>query len=243
MAGGVAEARCTNHGDAAAEGNCARCGDFVCRLCGPLEPVALCPRCAIKTTLDWEERGDYSPFRAFWLTAREAVGSPTRMGSRVGGAGHAFSALLYVTVCALLGLVPLSLILSVPLLTLAKPYEFGLRSTGALSVAVSLVLFSVAGATLLSLLWSGVAFAIWGAARIAGISIRYDVLLRAGGYGLSLLGVPLVGPLLTPIALVQALLAAHAALCARSQPARATLALSLVAVSVGLCGAIVAALI
>jgi hypothetical protein len=230
----MGEARCTTHPDAVAEGSCARCGDFVCRLCGPLEPVALCPRCAIKTTLDWEEPGDHGPIRAFVETLRESIGSPSRVGARLGGSGHALPALAYVTACGLCGLFPLSIVLAVPLVSVANPYELGLKSTGALSVAVSLVLFSIAAATLLALGVAVLAAAIWGVARVLGVPLRYDVQLRASAYGVSLVALPLIGPLLLPVALVQSLLMSLAVLRARGDAQRA-------AAVVGIAVALVAA--
>jgi hypothetical protein len=228
-----ASARCTTHSDAQAEASCARCGDFVCRLCGPLEPVALCPRCALKTTLEFEEPGESTLARAFYVTARDAVGSPSRMGERLGGSGHVLTALSFVTVAALLGLVPLSLILAAPLLAVADAVRLGLRSTGVLSVGVSVVLLAVALATLLAL--SVLVFTSWVrlAARITGIHVRSDVLLRATSYGLSLLALPVLGPVLLPVAFAQALLATHAALAMRATSQRAALTLVL-ACTIGL---------
>jgi hypothetical protein len=211
----MSEPRCTTHADAVAEGSCARCGDFVCRLCGPLEPVALCPRCAMKTTLDWEEPGDHGPIRAFVETLRESIGSPSRVGARLGGSGHALAALAYVTACGVCGLLPLSLLMAVPLVSVANPYELGLKSTGVLSVGVSLVLFSIAAATLLSLGVALFAAGIWVVARLLGVPVRYDVQLRACAYGMSMVALPLIGPLLLPVAIVQALLMSRAVLRAR----------------------------
>jgi hypothetical protein len=227
------EARCTSHPDALAEAHCARCGDFVCRLCGPLEPVPLCTRCALKTTLDWEERGDHGARRAYYLTLRDAIGSPTRLGQRLGGSGHIGSALSFVTITALLGLVPLALLMSVPLLSVADPMRLGLRSTGVFSMAIFLVLFSVALATLLGLWVLGFSLCVWLTARLFAIPVRYDVLVRASGYGLSLLALPVLGPLLVPFSLGQTLLACHAVLFARRADERALLAL----VTVGLVAA------
>src|SRR5690242_18258922 len=124
----MAEARCSSHPDALAEATCTRCGDFMCRLCGPLEPVPLCARCAVKTTLYWEEPGELSLLRAFVSTAREAVTSPTSVGARLGGAGHVPMALWFVSAAALCGLVPLSLLLAAPFVSLAEPARLGLRS-------------------------------------------------------------------------------------------------------------------
>jgi hypothetical protein len=219
-------ARCTTHPDELAEGSCARCGDFVCRLCGPLEPIALCPRCALKTTLDWEEPGDHGPVRAFVLTLREAIGSPTRVGTRLGGSGNALPALAYVTACGISGLLPLSVLLAAPLVSVANPYEIGLRSTGVLSVGVSLVLFSVAASTLLTLAVAALAGAIWLVARLAGVPLRYDVQLRASAYGVSLVALPLIGPLVLPLAVVQSLLMSRAVLRARSDAGRALIVLA-----------------
>jgi hypothetical protein len=221
----MSEARCTTHPDALAEGSCVRCGDFVCRLCGPLEPVALCSRCAMKTTLDWEEPGDHGPIRAFLETLREAIGTPSRVGARLGGSGHALAALSYVTVCGVCGLFPLSLLLAAPLVGAANPYDLGLKSTGALSVGVSLVLFSVAAATLLALGVAAFAAVIWLVARLAGVPVRYDVQLRAIAYGMSMLALPLLGPLVLPIALAQSLLVSRAVLQARGDSGRALIVL------------------
>jgi hypothetical protein len=220
-------ARCTTHEDALAEANCARCGDFVCRLCGPLEPVALCPRCALKTTLEFEEPGELTLLRAFFITVRDVVSSPTRMGLRLGGAGNLLTALSFVTTCALLGLVPLSVFLAAPLLSVADAVRLGLRSTGVLSVGVSLVLFAVALATLLGLSITVFASWVWLGARALRITVRYDVLVRASAYGWALVALPVVGPLLAPVAGMQSLLATHAALSARSDAGRAALALVL----------------
>jgi hypothetical protein len=230
-------ARCTTHPDALAEGSCARCGDFVCRLCGPLEPVALCPTCAIKTTLDWEEPGDHGPVRAFVLTLREAIGSPSRVGARLGGSGHVLAALSYVTACGISGGVPLALLMAVPLVSIANPNELGLRSTSVMSIAVSLVLSSVAAATLLALLVAALATLIWLMARLAGVPLRYDVQLRASAYGMSFMALPLIGPALWPVALVQSLIASRAALRARSDARRAAVVLAgalLLALALGL---------
>ena len=205
----------------------------MCRLCGPLEPVALCPRCALKTTLEFEEPGESTLARAFYVTARDAVGSPSRMAERLGGSGHVLSALSFVTIAALLGLVPLSLILAAPLLSVADAVRLGLRSTGVLSVGVFVVLLAVALATLLSL--SVLVFASWVrmAARITGIRVRSDVVLRATAYGLSLLALPVLGPVLLPLAFAQALLATHRALAIRGDSVRAALTL-LIARAIGL---------
>jgi hypothetical protein len=226
-------ARCTTHPDAESEGHCARCGDFVCRLCGPLEPVALCPRCALKTTLEFEEPGEHTLLRAFYVTARDAVGSPTRMAERLGGSGHVLTALSFVTLSALMGLVPLSLLVAAPLLSVADAVRLGLRSTGVLSVGVSLVLFAVALATFLALTVSMLATLVWAAARLCRISVRFDVVLRALSYGVSLIALPVIGPLLWPVAFGQALLASHAALSLRANPGRAALTLA-IALAIGL---------
>jgi hypothetical protein len=222
----VAPLRCTTHESEEAEGHCARCGDFVCRLCGPLEPVALCQRCALKTTLEFEEPGEHTLVRAFFVTARDAIDSPSGMAHRLGGSGHILSALSFVTLGALLGLVPLSLLLAAPMLSVADAVRLGLRSTGVLSVSVSMVLFAVALATLLSMtvwLFSGW---VWLFARLLKLPVRRDVLLRASAYGMALISIPVLGPLVAPVACVQALLATHTVL-ARADASRASLVLGL----------------
>ena len=226
----VAKARCTTHPDEESEGHCARCGDFLCRLCGPLEPVALCPRCALKTTLEFEEPGEHTLARAFYVTARDAVSSPTRMAERLGGSGHVLTALSFVTASAMLGLVPLSLLAAAPLLSVADAVRLGLRSTGVLSVSVSLVLFAVALATFLALTVSMFATLVWSMARVFRIAVRFDVVLRALSYGTSLIALPVLGPVLAPVAAVQALIATHTALSSRSDGTRALLALVLACV-------------
>ena len=57
--------------------------------------------------------------------------------------------------------------------------------------------------------WTG-SLALW--ARALGAEARFELLLRAGAYGLSLVAVPLFGPALLPVAAIWMLVAEHAAL-------------------------------
>ncbi len=229
-------ARCATHRDAEAEASCTRCGDFVCRLCTPLEPVPLCHRCAVRATVDWEERGELGLSRAFWGTLRASFSGPARLGRRLGGTGHAGYALQYVFLCGVSGLLPLSIVGAVPLLTWADAPRLGLHSTGLLGAAVSLVPGSLVLATLLAL---GVALGslwLWCVARATGLFVRYDVIVRAAAYGSSPLALPVLGPVLLPVVLFWSGLALYGALSAHGAPWRALLSLasaSLGAVALG----------
>lgn len=209
-------ARCTTHEDAAAEASCSRCGDFVCRLCTPLEPLPLCARCVLRCTVDWEERAELGLFRAFLRTLRESLGAPGRVGRTLGGAGHVAAALEYAALCALCGLLPLSLAAATPLLAWADAHRLGLESTGILGAAVALVLGALVASTLFAFAVGLGALWLWGVARAFGIPTRLDLLLRALAYGASPVAVPLLGPALSPVALLFSLLSAHAALRARA---------------------------
>jgi len=214
-------ARCATHRDAEAEASCVRCGDFVCRLCTPLEPVAMCNRCVVRATVDWEERGELGAARAFWGTLRVSLSEPLRLGRRLGGAGHWVHALQFVFLCGVCGLLPLATVGAVPLLAGADAPRLGLHSTGMLGTAVSLLPASLVLSTLLALvvaLWSAW---LWVLCRGLGISIRYDVLTRAAAYGLSPLAVPVLGPLLLPVALFWSALTLYGALSARGREMRA----------------------
>jgi hypothetical protein len=194
----------------------------VCRLCTPLEPVALCARCAARVAVDWEERGELGALRAFLRTLRLALRAPVRLGARLGGAGHASSALHFAALCAASGLLPLALVAAVPLFVRADPLRHGLRSAGFWGAAVSLVPAALVLSTLLAAF--GVPLLagwVWLSARLWRISIRYDVLVRAFGYGLSPLALPLLGPLILPIALFWSLLTLYGALRVRGGSARA----------------------
>ncbi|MFT3923505.1 MAG: hypothetical protein QM778_13300 [Myxococcales bacterium] len=214
-------ARCATHRDAEAEASCVRCGDFVCRLCTPLEPVAMCNRCVVRATVDWEERGELGISRAFWNTLRAGLAGPFSLGRRLGGAGHLVHALQFVFLCGVCGLLPLSIAGAVPLLTWADAPRLGLHSTGLLGTAVSLVPASLVFSTLLSLGVAVYAGWLWALCRMLQIAVRYDVLVRATAYGLSPLAIPVLGPLLLPVGLFWSGLALYGALSARGQTARA----------------------
>lgn len=184
-----------------AEASCTRCGDFVCRLCGPVSPVALCQRCGVRSTVDWEERAEQGLLRAFGATCLASLRKPVRLGGRLGGSGHLGPALQYMALCALSGLLPLALALVVPVLGFAEVTRFGIRSTGLLGTAASLLPLALVLSTLLPLLGLLASRWIWLCARACGARVRYDVVLRGFAYGLSPLAIPLLGPLLFPFAL------------------------------------------
>jgi hypothetical protein len=219
--------RCATHRDADAEATCSRCGDFVCRLCTPLEPVALCGRCVVRTTVDWEERGELGLLRAFLSTLRQASTGPLQLGGRLAGAGHLVRALEFALLCAVSRLLPLSMLAAVPLLTWADAAKLGLDSTGFLGTAVSLL----PGSLVLSTLWAvGVAaFAawLWVCASALGIVVRFDVLTRAASYGASPLALPVFGPLLLPLALCCSGLTLYGALRVRASSGRAAASVAL----------------
>jgi hypothetical protein len=214
------------HPDAPVEATCARCGDFLCRLCAPLEPVSLCPRCVARGTVDWEERGDLGPGRAFLSTARESLSGPLRLGAKLNGAGHAGSALQYAFLCGICGLFPLSLLAAAPLLSWADAQRLGLESTGSLGAAVAVVLGALIASTLLASCVGVVVTWLWCAAVLSGVDVRLDVLLRAAAYGMSPLAIPILGPIASPLACLWAALSVFGALCARSKAWRALLVLS-----------------
>lgn len=198
-----------------------RCGDFVCRLCTPLEPVAMCNRCVVRATVDWEERGEMGALRAFWCTLRLSLAGPLTLGRRLGGAGHLVHALQFVFLCGVSGLLPLSVVAAVPLLTWADAPRLGLHSTGLLGTAVSLLPASLVISTLLCLCVALFAGWLWALGRAWGVRTRYDVIARAAAYGLSPLALPVVGPLLLPLGLFWSGLALYGALSARGDAARA----------------------
>jgi hypothetical protein len=187
----------------------------MCSLCGPLVPRPLCARCGARGQVDWEERGDQSWGRALFTTFAEALASPAALGARLSGAGRAGWALSYLALCALIGALPLCLLVAALLLTVADPLTLGLRSTGVLGLAVTVALACIGFATLLPLLhvlWTASLLAL---SRLFGLELRFEPVLRAGAYGLSLVAVPLLGPLLLPLALLWMGAAVHAALRAQ----------------------------
>lgn len=216
---------CRAHTTTRAEASCARCGDFMCALCGPLAPRPLCARCSARGAVDWEERGDQFWGRALVSTFWEAVSGPRRLGRRLGGTGRVGWALGYASLCTFLGTLPLSLLVAAGLMTVADPLTLGIRSTGVMSLAVSSVLASVGVATLLPLMLLGWAGLSWLMAGLFGLETRFDLLLRATAYGLSLIAIPLFGPLLVPFALLFMLNTVHALLSAQGQPGSALSAL------------------
>jgi hypothetical protein len=207
----VVAAQCRAHPDTISEASCSRCGDFMCRLCGPLAPP-LCARCGVRGAVDWEERGEQSGLRAFFATFREAITSPRRLGARLSGSGRVGLAFWYAALSTLLGALPLALAVASLLMTVADPLVLGLRSTGVLSNAVFAVLFAVALATLLPAALCAWACWVFALARLLRLPVRFDLLVRAGIYGFSLVAVPLLGPLLAPLAFLSALLCTQALL-------------------------------
>ena len=198
----------------------------MCSLCGPLSPRPLCARCSARGAVDWEERGEQSWARALITTSREALLSPASLGARLSGSGRVGWALSYLALSALVGALPLCLLVAALLLTVADPLTLGLRSTGVLSMAVTVALACIGFATLLPLLytaWSA-SLTLW--TRALGAEARFELLLRAGAYGLSWVAVPLFGPLLLPLALIWMLVAEHAALRAQRAPALRALLLN-----------------
>lgn len=219
------ELMCRAHKTTPAEASCARCGDFMCALCGPLSPRPLCGRCSARGAVDWEERGDQFWGRALVSTFWEAVSTPRALGRRLSGTGRVGWALGYCALTTFLGMLPLSLLVAASLMTVAEPLKLGMRSTGVMSLAVSSALASVGVATLLPLVllaWVGL---VRLSASVFGIETRFDLLLRAACYGLSLLAIPLLGPPLLPLALLFMLSTVHAALAGQAQAGPALSAL------------------
>jgi len=196
----VAGARCVVHTDESAEASCARCGDFMCALCGPLEPVALCARCLLRSTVDWEERGELSLLRAFARTWLESAQSPAQLSLRLRGSGHVWSALSYAAVVAALSSVPLAFAFNVLLFSELVPETQGFVSMRMVGLGVMVAIGSVVVTSLvpaLLVLWS-LALCSW--SRVRGAPLRFDVSVRATCYGVSLLAIPILG---VPLALAQ----------------------------------------
>lgn len=165
--------------------------------------------------------------RALVLTVREAIVRPRLLGAQLSGAGQLGMAYLYGATVTLLGGLPLCVLLAALQLTVADPRTLGLRSTSVLSNAVFVVLSAFGAASLvpsLLLVWAGL---LWSCARLLGTVLRFDVLARASLYGVGMLALPVLGPLLLPVALVLSWSAAHGALSAAGDVPRASFALAL----------------
>lgn len=157
-------------------------------------------------------------------TFREAVSAPRALGARLSGTGRLTWALSYAALCAWLGALPLSLLVSGLLLTVADPLTLGIRSTGVLSLAVTVVLSSIGFASLVPLvvvLWS---LTVLATARVLSLPARFELLARASAYGLSLLAVPVLGPLLLPLAWLWLSVSVQAVLASAGDGRRAALA-------------------
>lgn len=202
---------CTLHPAALAQGACARCGDFVCGLCtDELDDAALCARCAVRSAVAWEVRGEESwPF-AFWHTWAEAMSSPRRLGVKLAGPGYGLAALGYLLLAALVGVLPLGLLLSALSARGADPFTLGIGSTSALSTSAAWVLGTVAWASLLVLVVVSWALCARGLSAALGRPVALARVLRVLAYGASLVALPCVGPLLVPVALVMAGAGLHA---------------------------------
>jgi hypothetical protein len=79
------------------------------------------------------------------------------------------------------------------------------------------VLASIGVATLLPFVLAAWAGLLRVMARLFGLDTRFDLLLRAAIYGLSLSAIPLLGPLLMPLSLLFMLSTVHAALSAQGE--------------------------
>jgi hypothetical protein len=88
-------------------------------------------------------------------------------------------------------------------------------------MAVTVALACIGFATLLPLLHVLWTLSLLAIARLFGLEARFEPVLRAGAYGLSLLAVPLLGPLLLPLALLWMGVAVHATLRAQAPEGRA----------------------
>ncbi len=196
-------AHCATHPDEDSDAICSRCGDFMCALCGPLVPVPVCARCLLRATVDWEERGEISLSRAFLSTARECITSPSKVGARLGGFGHGFSALTFAALSALVGALPLALVFDAVLLSVSDTELDTFRGMSVLTLSAVVAIASIAYASLLPVLLALWASFLWSFARALGAHPSYETLLRAGCYGTSPCALPLLGPLLAPLAVVQ----------------------------------------
>ena len=195
-------ARCVAHPGESAETSCARCGDFMCVLCGPLEPAALCARCLLRSTVDWEERGELSLLRAFVRTWLESAQNPARLALRLRGSGHVLSALSYAAVVAALSSVPLAFAFNVLLFGVLAPEAEGLLSMRVLGLGVTVAIGSVVVTSLVPALLFSWSLAVCGLARVRGVPLRVDTTIRAVCYGVSALAIPVIG---LPLAILQEL--------------------------------------
>lgn len=195
-------ARCVAHPGENAETSCARCGDNMCVLCGPLEPLALCARCLLRGTVDWEERGELSLLRAFARTWLESVSGPARLSLRLRGSGHVLSALSYAAIVAALSSVPLAFLFNVLLFGVLAPKVEGFVSMRVLGLGVTVAIGSVVVTSLVPiaiLLWS---LAVCGLSKWTRTPLRLDTTIRASCYGVSALAIPIAG---VPLAFAQEL--------------------------------------
>jgi len=199
-------ARCVAHPSESAEASCARCGDFICTLCGPIEPVAMCARCVLKGTLDWEERGGESPLRAFARTWFLSVRHPAQLARGLHGQGHIGAALTYAAIVAAISSLPLALSFSFLLFSAFAPDTQGILSMGVLGLSVMVAIGSVVVTSLVPILLFFWALFLCGVLRWQGTPCRLDRTVRVVCYGASLLALPLVG---LPLAVAQELWLAY----------------------------------
>lgn len=206
----------------------------MCSLCRPVAGALVCAQCSARATLEWEERGDTTWSMAFLRTFLDSVREPGALGQRLSEAGHGTAAFAYAVLCALLGSLPLSFVVTALLALVADAHRLGLRSTSVLTIAV-LSLLSPLVASVLFGLWTALwALSAWSGVRLVGGAMRYDRVLRLSAYGMSLLAVPLLGPWLLPLALAMMAYTLLRAFARELGTARATLALVLAALPFGL---------
>ena len=194
----------------------------------------MCARCGARSTLEWEERGDTTLMTAFVRTFLESVRWPGALGTRLCEVGHGAAAFGYAVFSSLVGLLPLSFVVTALLVLVADAHRLGLRSTSVLTIAVLSLLSPLAASVLFGLSLALWALLLWGAARSLGSRMRYDRLLRLSSYGTSLVALPLLGPLLLPVAVLMMLWTVFHALLPSLGGARAGLTLAASATPFGL---------
>lgn len=198
--------RCVAHPSESAEASCARCGDFMCTLCGPIEPVPMCARCLLRGTVDWEERGEQSMLRAFARTWLHSARRPAQLARSLHGEGHVSAALTYAAIVAALSSVPLALSFNVLLFGVLAPDAQGVVSMGVLGLGVTVAIGSVVVTSLVPVLLVLWALFVCGIGRLRDRPRRFDHTVRGVCYGVSLLALPLVG---LPLAVIQELWIGH----------------------------------